>query len=103
MPEGACLCEGHGRQVARGSFRETGQHHGISDGFLHQGFVNMMATLFLRLHNDATWSGEYGSCTMSVPASPGLIRIGSVGIIESSSLTMSMRNQNKRDTFSADS
>jgi hypothetical protein len=26
-------------RMARGSFRETGHHHGISDGFLHQRFV----------------------------------------------------------------
>ena len=33
--------------VARGSLREPGLRHGVSDGFLHQGFVKMMATLFL--------------------------------------------------------
>jgi hypothetical protein len=42
--------EGMPERMARGSFRETGHHHGISDGFLHQRFVNMMATLFLSPH-----------------------------------------------------
>lgn len=36
--------------VARGSFRQTGHYHSLSDGFLHEGFVNMMATLFLNPH-----------------------------------------------------
>jgi len=39
-------------RMARGPFRETGHHHGISDGFLHQGFINRIATLFLGLHVD---------------------------------------------------
>lgn len=44
--------EGMPECMARGSFRETSHQHGISDGFLHQRFVNMMATLFLRLEID---------------------------------------------------
>lgn len=40
---------------------------------------------------------------MSCPSSPDLIRIGVVGIIDSSSLTVSMRNRNQQGTFSADS
>ena len=35
--------------VAGGPLRELGLCHGVSDGFLYQGFVNMMATLFLGL------------------------------------------------------
>lgn len=36
MPEGACLCQGHGRQVADGLVGEASLRHGVSDGFLHQ-------------------------------------------------------------------
>ena len=32
-----------------GPLGEPGLYHGVSDGFLHQGFVNMMAPLFLSL------------------------------------------------------
>ena len=55
--------------VAGGPLGEPGLRHGVSDGFLHQGFVKM-------------------------------IRIGSDGMINSSSLTMSMRSRNRRGTFS---
>ena len=36
-------------RMARGSFRQTSHHHSFSDGLLHEGFVKVMATLFLRL------------------------------------------------------
>lgn len=42
--------KGMAERMARGSFCKTGHHHGLSDGFLYQGFVNMMATLFLSPH-----------------------------------------------------
>jgi hypothetical protein len=41
--------KGMAERMAGGSFRETGHQHGLSDGLLHQRFVNMMATLFLCL------------------------------------------------------
>ena len=59
MPEG----------VAGGPLREPGLHRGVSDGFLHQRFVN-------------------------------LIRIGSDGMINSPSPTMTMTSRNQRGTFS---
>jgi hypothetical protein len=34
-------------RMARSSFCETSHRHGIPDGFLHQGFVNVMAALLL--------------------------------------------------------
>jgi hypothetical protein len=37
--------EGMPECVARDSFRETGHYHGLSDRFLHEGFVKMTATL----------------------------------------------------------
>lgn len=39
-------------RVAGGPLGEPGLCHSVSDGFLHQGFVNMMATLFLSLEID---------------------------------------------------
>lgn len=38
--------------MARGPLCEPGLCHGISHGFLYQGFVNMMATLFFGLAID---------------------------------------------------
>lgn len=41
--------KGMPKRVVRGPLCEPGLRHGFSDGVLHQGFINMMATLFLRL------------------------------------------------------
>ena len=44
--------------VAGGPLGEPGLCHGISDGFLYQGFVKMMATLFFVLRDPPVFLGK---------------------------------------------